>query len=108
MAAVGGVVTLGVIGMVLWEAIQPPSPPVLHARIVEVRPTVNGYLAEVEIINEGADTAAAVDIAGYLGHEPPSTATVDYVPGHGRATAWMRFGDDPRKGAVEVVGWSEP
>lgn len=108
VAAVGGVVTLAVTGVVLWEALQPPSPPILQARIVETRATPNGYLAEVEVLNKGADTAAAVDLQGRLGDAPPSTATVDYVPGHGRETAWLRFSDDPRTATVEVVGWSEP
>ena len=108
MAAVGGGVTLAVIGVVLWEALQPASPPTLYARIVETRSNGSGYLAEVEIVNAGADTAAAVDLRGRLGESPPSTATVDYVPGHGRATAWLRFDRDPRGATVEVLGWSEP
>lgn len=110
MAVLGGVVTLSVIGVVLWEAVQPTSPPDLKARIVEVRAAAaaGGYVAQVEIVNDGADTAAAVDLMGRLGETPPSTATVDYVPGHGRATAWLRFDRDPRSATVEIVGWSEP
>lgn len=100
--------TLAVIGVVLWEALQPASPPALYARIVETRSNGTGYLAEVEIINAGADTAAAVDLRGRLRESPPSTATVDYVPGHGRAKAWLRFDRDPRGATVEVLGWSEP
>lgn len=108
MAAIGGTVTLAVIAMVLWEALQPPSPPLLHARIVEARPTAGGYLAEVEVMNDGADTAAAVDVVGRSGNATPSTATADYVPGRGRATVWLRFDHDPRSATVEVLGWSEP
>lgn len=108
MAVLGGIVTLSVIGVVLWEAVQLPSPPDLQARIVEVRAAAGGYVAQVEVVNAGADTAAAVDLMGRLGDSPPSTATVDYVPGHGRATAWLRFDGDPRGATVEVIGWSEP
>jgi uncharacterized protein (TIGR02588 family) len=107
MAAVGGLVTLAVIAVVLWEALQPPSPPVLHARIVEVRPTAHGFLAEVEVLNDGADTAAAVDVLGQL-NDASATATVDYVPGRGRATVWLRFDRDPGLAKVDIVGWSEP
>lgn len=108
MAAVGGLVTVTVIGVVVWEALQPPSPPILDARIVDVQPMSGGYLAEVKITNDGADTAAAVDLLGRQGDGPPSTATVDYVPGHGHATAWLRFARNPQSATVEVVGWSQP
>lgn len=108
MAVLGGVVTLTVIGVIVWEALQPPSPPRLYARVVEVSTTASGYLAEVEINNDGADTAVAVDLLGRLGDAPPSSATVDYVPGHGHATAWLRFARNPRSATVEVVGWSQP
>ncbi len=108
MAAVGAAVTLAVVAIVLWEALQPPSPPVLHARVVETRPITDGFLAEIEVINHGAETAAAVDVVGRSGDAPPATATVDYVPGRGHATVWLRFDRDPRGATVEVVGWSEP
>lgn len=109
MAAVGVAVTMAVVGVVLWEALQPPSPARLEARIVEVRPTAGGYLAQVEIRNTGGDTAAAVDLLGQSGGgDAPSTATVDYVSGHGTATAWLRFDRDPRGASVSVLGWSEP
>ncbi len=108
MAGLGAFVTLGVIAVVLWEALQPASPPELHARIVDITPVATGFRAEVEIFNEGADTAASVDVVGRLAAGAPSTATVDYVPGRGRATAWLQFDRDPRSASVSVAGWSEP
>lgn len=107
MAGVGAAVTLGAVGIVVWEALQPPSPPALSARIVAVQSTAAGQVATVRVQNDGDDTAAAVDIEGVLGDQS-ATATLDYVPGHGHARAYLRFDADPRAAAVSVKGWSAP
>lgn len=108
MAGIGGLITLAVTGVVLWEAVQPSAPAVLEARVVRIDPAATGYLAEIEVSNTGRETAAAVDVAGALAGRPPSTVTIDYVPARGRATAWLRFEQDPAGASVAVVGWSEP
>ena len=107
MAGVGAAVTLGAVGIVVWEALQPSSPPALSARIVAVQSTAAGQVATVRVQNDGDDTAAAVDIEGVLGDQT-ATATLDYVPGHGHARAYLRFDADPRRAAVAVKGWSAP
>ncbi|WP_312597459.1 hypothetical protein [Brevundimonas sp.] len=107
MAGVGAAVTLGAVGIVVWEALQPSSPPALSARIVAVQSTAAGQVATVRVRNDGDDTAAAVDIEGVLGDQT-ATATLDYVPGHGHARAYLRFDADPRRAAVAVKGWSAP
>lgn len=108
MAAIGGLVTLAVIGVVLWEALQPAAPPMLRARIVAVTPLAGGYMAEIEVSNTGRDTAAAVDVVGTLEGASPSTVTLDYVPARGRAKAWLYFDHEPARASLAVVGWSEP
>ena len=107
MAAVGAVVTLTAVGIVVWEALQPPSPPALSARIVAIQSTAAGHVATVLVRNDGDDTAAAVDIEGVLGDQT-ATATLDYVPAHGHARAYLRFDGDPRAATVAVKGWSAP
>jgi len=107
MAALGAGVTLAVIGVVTWEALQPSSPAELNARIASVATTAIGHVAVVEVVNTGDETASGVMVEGVLGEET-ATATLDYVPGNGRATAWLRFDADPRSAAVTVKGWSEP
>ena len=107
MAAVGAVVTLTAIGIVVWEAVQPTAPPALSARIVAVDVTAAGQVATVRVQNDGDDTAAAVDIEGVLGDQT-ATATLDYVPAHGHARAYLRFDGDPRAATVAVKGWSAP
>ena len=107
MALLGAVITLTAIGIVVWEALQPSSPPALGARIVAVQSTAAGHVATVRVQNDGDDTAAAVDIEGVLGDQT-ATATLDYVPGRGRAKAYLRFDADPSRAAVAVKGWSAP
>ena len=48
-----------------------------------------------------------MDIEGVLGDQT-ATASLDYVPGHGHAKAYLRFDADPRAAAVSVKGWSAP
>lgn len=107
MALLGAVITLTAIGIVVWEALQPTAPPALSARIVAVDVTAAGQVATVRVQNDGDDTAAAVDIEGVL-RDQTATASLDYVPGHGHAKAYLRFDADPRAAAVSVKGWSAP
>lgn len=107
MAILGAVVTAVIICIIIWEALQPTVPPALSARIVAIEATSSGHVAVVKVVNDGDDTAAAVDIEGVLGEER-ATATVDYVPGHGHSRAFLRFDANPRAASVTVKGWSAP
>lgn len=107
MASVGVLATLFVIGVVVWEAAQPKDPPSLTVHLVRVERTAAGQVALVKVVNNGDDTAAAVDIEGVLDAEN-ATATVDYVPGHGHAKAYLQFSSDPRSAVLSVKGWSAP
>lgn len=107
VSGLGLIVTVGAVAAIAWEAMLPDAPPVLSARVVHVEITPLGHVAEVHVRNAGLDTAAAVDIEGRLGLET-ATATLDYVPGQGHATAWLRFDADPRAAQVTVKGWSAP
>ncbi len=107
MAALGAVMTAGVIAIVIHEAVQPPAPPVLSARLIAARPTPAGWIAEIQVDNAGDDTAAAVEVEGVLGDQT-AHAALDYVPGQGHARASLRFDGDPRAARLRVAGWSEP
>ena len=107
MAILGGAVTAGIIGVVIWEALQPATPTALSARIISVDVTASGHVAVIKVENHGDDTASAIDIEGVLG-EDTATATIDYVPGHGHAEAYLRFDADPGAASVTVKGWSAP
>ena len=109
VAAIGLVVTLGAVGLMVFELFQQERPPTLIPRIVEVQATPAGYVAEVEVRNDGSDTAAGVELEGVQGPVTAS-ATLDYVPGRGSATAFLRFPADPRTAppALSIKGWSAP
>ncbi|OGN43109.1 MAG: hypothetical protein A2623_07435 [Caulobacterales bacterium RIFCSPHIGHO2_01_FULL_70_19] len=108
MGGLGALIVLAVLAVVVVEALGPRAPAALEARLQSVRPVAGRWLAEVEVSNTGDRTAAAVEVEGRLGPET-ATATLDYVPAHGRETVVLSFDADPR-GAVDlsVPGWSEP
>lgn len=107
MAGLGALVTLSTMGVVVWEMAQPAAPPRLSARVITVSRSETGQVATVEVTNDGDDTAANVDIEGRLDSQT-ATATLDYVPGHGHARAYLQFKSDPAAAAVVVKGWSAP
>ena len=79
----------------------------LTAEVTAVRPASSGFVAEIEIRNEGRDTAAAVQVEGRSGGETAST-TIDYVPGKGRTAVALAFPGAPAPVEARVTGWSEP
>ena len=107
MAGLGLLLTLTAAGIIVYEAVQPPSPPDLTAEVTAVRSAAAGFVAEFEIRNEGRDTAAAVQVEGRSGGETAST-TIDYVPGRGRTAVALAFPGAPAPVAARVTGWSEP
>ena len=107
MAGLGLVLTLTAAGIIVYEAMQPPSPPDLTAEVTAVRPASSGFVAEIEVRNEGRDTAAAVQVEGRAGGETAS-ASIDYVPGKGRTAVALAFPGAPAPVEARVTGWSEP
>ena len=63
----GGLVTLAAVAIIVWEAAQPAVPPALAAHIVEGQSTPAGHVATIKVVNDGDETAAAVEIEGVLG-----------------------------------------
>ena len=108
MGGLGLLLVLAALAVVLSGAFGPQSPAAPEARLVDARPAAAGWRAEVEVSNPGDATAAAVEVEGRLGPDT-ATATLDYLPAHGRETVFLTFPSDPR-GAVElsVPGWTEP
>ena len=106
-AGVGFAVTSGAIGTVLWEAVQPPNPPRLTARVTETTQTSGGHVAEITVSNAGDETAGAVELEAAIGNET-AHVTIDYVPGHGEARAHLQFAGDPRGVRLRIVGWAAP
>ena len=107
MGGLGLALTLAAAGVIVYEAVQPASPPDLTAEVAAVRPAAAGFVAEIEVRNEGRDTAAAVQVEGRSGGETAST-TIDYVPGRGRTAVALAFPGAPAPVEARVTGWSEP
>ncbi|MFN3932189.1 MAG: hypothetical protein ACK4JY_10620 [Brevundimonas sp.] len=108
MGALGLILVLAVLAVVGAGAFGPHQPARLEASLGDVRPAGAVWLAEVEVRNVGDETAAAVEVEGRLADQTAS-ATLDYVPAHGRGHVTLSFDADPRGAvALSVPGWSEP
>lgn len=108
VAAVGLVMTLWAAGVILGEALQPGRPTALSVSVENERLTPTSRIVEVIVKNEGSETAASVEITGAVGGETAS-ATIDYVPGDGEASASLSFPAATTGSAeVTVSGWTEP
>ena len=106
MASLGLAASLGAIGYLLWEGLQPHTAPViLTARAQEVFATQTGYVVTIEVVNESRQTASAVEVEGkLLGERETETVnlTFDYVPGKGRRRGSIAFKGDPQQRSVHL------
>ena len=107
-AAVGLVLTLGVVGVIGWEALNADdSPPAITVQRLATTRTAAGYVLVVEVANRGGSPAAQVAIEGELtppGGEPETAdATFDYVPDHSTRTGGLFFQGNPDGGALKLT-----
>lgn len=110
-AAVGLALILSVIAVIGNEALraQESSLPAITVRPLRVEQGPAGFVLEFEAVNLTGGTAAAVAIEGKAGDET-STATIDYVPGHGSVKGGLFFSkQDPRAGVdLRATGFQTP
>ena len=112
LAASIGLALIFLVGIVIGreaataEAAQPPS---IEVRMLRVTQVPTGFVVAFEAVNHSQATAAAVSIEGKAGDET-STATLDYVAGHGSTEGGLFFTQDPRKGPLELraLGFQTP
>lgn len=115
-AALGLLLTLGMLGFIGWNALRDTgtSPPAIEVRVTGIVPAANGYVVEVAAENRSPATAAAVQIEGELKQNGRSIATsqttLDYVPGHSERHGGLFFQLDPRAHQLEVraLGYARP
>lgn len=115
VAVVGLVLLVAAIGYLAWFAVTvPDGPPAVTVEQGPVRRSGDGYLAIVIVHNQGAETAAALEIEGTLHRDgavvETSTATFDYLPRFSERTGGLFFATDPRTGRLELraKGYAEP
>jgi uncharacterized protein (TIGR02588 family) len=88
--------------------------PWIELRTGQTKTAASGFFLPIEVSNKAGRAVAALHIAGALrqGNRivEESRATVDYVPGHGRASGGLFFEHDPEryKLSVRPIGYEDP
>ena len=117
VGVVGLLIVLGVVGILLYEALQPQTAADIVTKVKAVTPQAGGYLVDFEASNHGRQTAASVTIEGALydraqGDQLVETANVtfDYIPDQSNRTGSFVFEHDPRQYDVrlQVKGFMDP
>lgn len=110
-AAFGALVALAILGTIGWQAVTASYDrvPLLSARIKSVMPAGDGHVVTIEVTNASSRTAASVEVEGEIDGET-SSVTIDYVPGHGEASAGLIVGANPRTQPLKlrVTGYEHP
>jgi uncharacterized protein (TIGR02588 family) len=120
VGAIGLLIVLGVVGFLLYEAVQPSTEAEIVTKVKSITPQAGGYLVEFQASNQGRQTAASVAIEGALydpeqgaqAAEPVETAevTFDYIPDQSDRTGSFVFAHDPRQYdlRLQVKGFMDP
>jgi uncharacterized protein (TIGR02588 family) len=115
-ALTGLLLILGVTAVIGREAIREhaAAPPAIAIQVGATSQVAGGYVVEFEALNRANSTAVTVEIEGILKSESASveqsSATIDYVSGHGRTSGGLFFSKDPRKHklAIRATGFQDP
>jgi uncharacterized protein (TIGR02588 family) len=93
---------------------QISQPPSIEIQIGQITRSASGYVVTFEAVNRASGTAAELQVEGTLlagkVEIEGSAATIDYVPGHGRASGGLFFSHDPRRYALaaRATGFQDP
>lgn len=114
-AALGGALTLGVIGYTVFEGVTAgEGKPVLTVETEAAQRAGRGYVVPIVVRNGAHATAAAVEIRGALSAGgtvvEERRVVFTYVPGKGEARGGLMFERDPAGLALKVTpeGYAEP
>ena len=115
-AGLGALIALVILGTIGWQALAGRDDPVplLAAQIESVTTAGQDRVATVTVTNASGRTAASVHVEGVAGKgtsdEQVSSATIDYVPGHGEASAALIFaaGTARKPITARVTGYEHP
>ncbi len=117
VGVVGLLLVLSVLGILLYEALQPQTAPELVAQVQSTVRQQGGYLVQINASNHGQATAAGVLIEGSLyaagdSAQPVETAqtTLDYVPDQSERSGGLLFEHDPSQYELrlQVKGFADP
>jgi uncharacterized protein (TIGR02588 family) len=115
-AGVGLVCLIFLLGAIGHDALQGGAhvPPDILLETRAASRTGNGHVVTFEAFNRGGGTAAALEIEGRLMDGDrvieTSTATIDYVAGHGFAEGGLFFFNDPTTLTLQMrpLGFQAP
>jgi len=114
-SGVGLLLTVGVFGLIGWQALNDASSsPVIIVETTEVSPVAGGYRVNVRAHNTGGAVASQVRIEGTLsrgnGSNEIGDVVLDYIPGHSTREGGLFFTQDPRAGGLSVraAGFAKP
>ncbi|RYE64332.1 MAG: hypothetical protein EOO83_01690 [Oxalobacteraceae bacterium] len=115
-AGIGLVCLIFLLGAIGHDALQggTQAPPDVFVKTRAASRTGDGYVVIFEAFNRGGGTAAALEIEGRLmdGDRAieTSTATIDYVAGHGSAEGGLFFVNDPANLTIKIrpLGFQTP
>lgn len=107
VGALGGLVTLALIGFLLHQAlVLRDRDPQLSVAVVAVEEAAPGFVAQVRVRNSGGGTAEAVHVTGTVTRAGSTveevTATIAYVPPSSSREAALVFGSPPGRGDLQV------
>lgn len=110
-AGIGVLIAAVMLGTIGWQALsgQDDPVPLLAATVDAVTAAGGGHVVTVRVTNASSRTAASVHVEGEIDGQV-SSATVDYVPGHGEASAGLLVAADPRTSPLKlrVTGYEHP
>lgn len=107
VGVVGGLVTLALIGFLLYQAlVLRDRDPQLSAAVVAVEAAAPGFVAQLRVRNTGGGTAEAVHVTGSVTRAGSTveevTATIAYVPPSSSREATLVFAAPPGRGDLQV------
>jgi uncharacterized protein (TIGR02588 family) len=114
---IGLLLVLGVLGLLIYEGIQPQTEAEIVTEVKSISPQPGGYLVAFEASNRGRSTAASVLVEGalYDAANPDEAieaaeVTFDYIPDQSGRAASFVFEHDPRQYdlRIQVKGFTDP
>jgi uncharacterized protein (TIGR02588 family) len=115
---VGVLFLIGIVSFLIYEAMQPTTPPVVTVTTEEILSVEGGYLVEFRATNMGESTGAGIEIEGTLNTsadpqaEPVETSstTFDYIPSKSSRHGGLFFQEDPNQYILKIQarGYTHP